>query len=47
VKERKLRIETGYGVEGILPDGLTGEIMDKYKIPHLSQGEYGMGFTTA
>ncbi len=43
VKERKLRIETGYGVEGILPDGLTGEIMDKYMIPHLSQGEYGMG----
>ena len=22
VKERKLRIETGYGVEGILPDGV-------------------------
>ncbi len=43
VKERKLRIETGYGVEGILPDGLTGEIMDKYMIPHLGQGEYGMG----
>lgn len=43
VKERKLRIETGYGVEGILPDGLTGEIMDKYMLPHLRQGDYGMG----
>jgi uncharacterized protein len=43
VKERKLRIETGYGVEGILPDGLTGEIMDRYMLPHLGQGEYGMG----
>jgi uncharacterized protein len=43
VKERKLRIETGYGVEGILPDGLTGEIMDKYMLPHLGRGEYGMG----
>jgi len=25
VKERKMRIETGYGVEGILPDGLVGD----------------------
>lgn len=43
VKERRLRIETGYGVEGILPDGRIGEIMDKYMLPHLGQGEYGMG----
>jgi len=43
VKERKLRIETGYGVEGILPDGLVGEIMDRYMLPHLGQGDYGLG----
>jgi len=43
VKERKLRIETGYGVEGILPDGLTGEIMDQYMIPPLRRGDYGAG----
>ena len=41
VKERKIRIETGYGVEGILPDGLVGEILDKYVIPLLKEGNYG------
>ena len=25
VKERKMRIETGYGMEGLIPDGLAGE----------------------
>ena len=39
VKERKMRIETGYGVEGILPDGLVGEIRDRYVVPFLKQGE--------
>ena len=43
VKERKMRIETGYGVEGILPDGLVGEIRDKYMIPFLREGNYGKG----
>ena len=43
VKERKMRIETGYGVEGILPDGLAGEIRDRYMIPYLKQNKYGEG----
>jgi len=43
VKERKMRIETGYGVEGILPDGLVGEIRDKYIIPYLRNGDYDTG----
>ncbi|MCX7816830.1 MAG: TPM domain-containing protein [Syntrophales bacterium] len=43
LKERKLRIETGYGVEGILPDGMVGEIRDKYMIPYLRKGDYGTG----
>jgi uncharacterized protein len=41
VKERQVRIETGYGVEGILPDGLVGEILDKYVVPLLKEGNYG------
>ena len=45
LKERKIRIETGYGVEGILPDGLVGEIIDQYMAPHLKQGQYGQGLT--
>ena len=44
VKERKIRIETGYGVEGILPDGLVGEIRDKYFKPQLQLGNYGQAF---
>ena len=47
VKERKIRIETGYGVEGILPDGLVGEILDKYVLPQLKAGDYGKGLYNA
>lgn len=43
VKERKMRIETGYGVEGILPDGLVGEIRDQYMIPYLKRNQFGEG----
>jgi uncharacterized protein len=43
IKERRIRIETGYGVEGILPDGLTGEILDSYAIPNFKNGDYGKG----
>jgi len=44
IKERKVRIETGYGVEGILPDGLVGEIRDTYLKPQLQTGNYGKAF---
>ena len=43
VQERKIRMETGYGVEGILPDGLVGSILDQYVIPYVKQGDYGQG----
>ena len=43
VQERKIRIETGYGVEGILPDGLVGSILDQYMVPYLRQNDYGKG----
>ncbi|HOX99803.1 MAG TPA: TPM domain-containing protein [Smithellaceae bacterium] len=47
VKERKIRIETGYGVEGILPDGRVGEILDTYVVPFLKDGHYGKGLYNA
>lgn len=47
VKERKIRIETGYGTEGVLPDGLVGEILDKYVVPHLKAGETGKALYNA
>jgi uncharacterized protein len=43
LKERKLRIEIGYGLEGVIPDGLAGEIRDKAMVPYLSKGEFGAG----
>ena len=43
VKERRVRIETGYGVEGILPDGLVGEILDRFALPYFKEGQYGKG----
>jgi uncharacterized protein len=43
VRERRVRIETGYGVEGILPDGLAGEILDRHAIPHFRNSDYGRG----
>ncbi|MHB8907941.1 MAG: TPM domain-containing protein [Syntrophales bacterium] len=45
VKERRVRIETGYGVEGILPDGLVGEILDRYAIPSFKEGDFGRGLS--
>ena len=43
VQERKFRIEVGYGLEGIIPDGLAGEIRDRYVFPFFKKGDYGNG----
>ena len=47
LKEKRVRIETGYGVEGILPDGLVGEILDRDVMPFLKKGDYGQGLLNA
>ena len=43
IKERRWRIETGYGIEGTLPDGLCGEIGRSYMAPYFKEGKYGEG----
>jgi uncharacterized protein len=43
VKERKMRIEVGYGLEGILTDGMAGDIRDNYMVPFLRNNKYGEG----
>ncbi|MCH4157527.1 MAG: TPM domain-containing protein [Acidaminococcaceae bacterium] len=43
VNDRKSRIEVGYGLEGVLPDGLTGRIQDQYMLPYFKQGQYDQG----
>lgn len=45
VKDRRSRIEVGYGLEGVLPDGKTGRIQDQYMLPFFKKGEYSTGIT--
>src|SRR5574337_968365 len=42
-KERKIRIEVGYGLEGTIPDGLAGEIIRDTITPRFRQGRFGEG----
>ena len=41
--EREMRIEVGYGLEGILPDGLAGEIVRDNFIPRFRDNDYNGG----
>jgi len=43
--ERKIRIEVGYGLEPILPDGLAGEIIRNQALPAFRNGDYPQGLT--
>jgi len=41
--ERQMRIEVGYGLEGLLPDGLTGSIIREEFVPAFRNGNYQAG----
>lgn len=41
--ERRTRIEVGYGLEPLLTDGLCGEILDVFVIPHFKASNYEEG----
>jgi uncharacterized protein len=41
--EREMRIEVGYGLEGVLPDGLAGEIRDQQFLPRFRDNDYAGG----
>lgn len=43
LETRRIEVETGYGVEGKLPDGKVGEILDKHVIPRFKEGNYSQG----
>lgn len=43
IEDRRVRIEVGYGLEGILPDGKTGRILDTYVVPHFSSDDWNEG----
>jgi uncharacterized protein len=40
IEERRVFIATGYGVEGFLPDGRVGAILDRLVIPRLKANDY-------
>jgi uncharacterized protein len=41
--ERKVRIETGYGLEGVLPDVLSHQIIQDHILPHFRNGDSAAG----
>ncbi len=45
VKDRKYRIEVGYGLESVLPDSLVGSIGREYFVPYFRKGDYSDGIS--
>jgi len=43
VGERLVRIEVGYGLEGIITDGMAGEVIRQKIAPSFGRGEFGAG----
>jgi len=41
--ERKVRIEVGYGLEGVLPDSATSSIIRNEMLPYFKKGDYQTG----
>lgn len=46
-QDRKMRIEVGYGLEGVLPDATAGRITREVMAPRLRRGDYQGGITAA
>ncbi len=47
VKDRKYRIEVGYGLESTLPDSLVGSIGRQYLVPNFRKGDFAGGIQAA
>jgi uncharacterized protein len=43
VKERTVRIEVGYGLEGAVPDAFASRVIREYISPHFQRGDYAAG----
>ena len=41
--DREVRVEVGLGLEGCLPDGKTGRLIDDYAIPYYAQNDFATG----
>lgn len=47
IQDRKIRIETGYGMEGVVPDAIANRIIDEAIKPNFRQQHYYQGFDEA
>ena len=43
IEDRKVRIEVGYGLEGLIPDAKAGRLLDENVIPLFKEGNYADG----
>jgi uncharacterized protein len=43
VKDRRLRLEVGYGLEGVLPDAIAKRITSEYIVPYFRSQDYAGG----
>ncbi len=43
MKERRTRIEVGYGLEPIITDARSGQILDRHVIPHFRRNDFNAG----
>lgn len=46
IEDRAVRIEVGYGLEPIIPDGLAGRIQDERMLPFFREERYGEGLAS-
>ncbi|HEY3066942.1 MAG TPA: TPM domain-containing protein [Methylomirabilota bacterium] len=47
VKEHKVRLEVGYGLEGVIPDAAAGDIIRNVIAPRFREGQYAAGLQAA
>ena len=45
--ERRVEIEVGYGLEGVINDAKAGEMLDNYGVPYFKDGRFGDGLYNA
>jgi len=43
VQDRRAKIETGYGMESVLPDAVCNRVAREIYAPHFKRGDYGRG----
>ena len=47
VKDRKYRLEVGYGLEAVLPDSLVGSLGRQFLVPNFRRGDFAGGIVAA